>query len=215
MPKKQEIDAKDNVSEKIKIDYDNIDVKDIMAQIKKRISLAPEPPSEQEDDQTEASGDVPYYTPEPIDEGRKARLKKILFKMMKPFSPIIKLLVYPIHKELRDTILKLDETNRRLDFLYEKQSQQFQEIKRAIDVVDGKVNNFNINTNKRIDAAFKDIHKIKEYTRLLHALSHNMVVEMTKLKIEEENIKLKARIMEKDFEFLGRKEQALEKEIYK
>jgi hypothetical protein len=42
-----------------------------------------------------------------------------------------------------------------------------------------------------------------------------MVVEMTKLKIEEENIKLKARIMEKDFEFLGRKEQALEKEIYK
>ena len=131
---------------------------------------------------------------------------------MKPFSPIIKLLVYPVHKELRDTILKLDETNRRLDFLFEK---QIPELKRAIDVVNVKTHNFNINTNKRIDAAFKDINKIKEYTSLLHALSHNMVVEISKLKIEEENIKLKARIMEKDFEFLGRKEQALEKEIYK
>ncbi len=212
MPKKQEIDAKDNVPEKIRIDYDNIDVKDIMAQIKNRISLAPEPPSEPEDDQPQASNDVRYYTSEPVDEGRKARLKKILIKLMKPFSPIIKLLVYPVHLELRDTILKLDETNRRLDFLFEK---QIPELKRAIDVVNAKTHNFNINTNKRIDAAFKDIHKIKEYTRLLHALSHNMVVEMTKLKIEEENIKLKARIMEKDFEFLGRKEQALEKEIYK
>ena len=212
MPKKQEIDAKDNMPEKIEIDYDNIDVKDIMAQIKNRISLAPEPPSEPEDDQPQASNDVRYYTSEPVDEGRKARLKKILIKLMKPFSPIIKLLVYPVHLELRDTILKLDETNRRLDFLFEK---QIPELKRAIDVVNAKTHNFNINTNKRIDAAFKDIHKIKEYTRLLHALSHNMVVEMTKLKIEEENIKLKARIMEKDFEFLGRKEQALEKEIYK
>lgn len=169
MPKKQEIDVKDNVPEKIKIDYDNIDVKDIMAQIKKRISLAPEPPSEPENDQPETSGYVPYYTSEPVDNDRKARLKKILLKLMKPFYPIIKLLVYPVVSPIQK---ELDKTNRRLE-------------------------------------------RIKEYTKLLHVLSHNMVVEMTKLKIEEENIKLKIRIMEKDFEFLGRKEKALEKEIYK
>jgi len=169
MPKKQEIDVKNNMPEKIKIDYDNIDVKDIMAQIKKRISLAPEPPSEPENDQPEASVYVPYYTSEPVDNDRKARLKKILLKLMNPFYPIIKLLVYPVVSPIQK---ELDKTNRRLD-------------------------------------------KIKEYTKLLHVLSHNMVVEMTKLKIEEENIKLKIRIMEKDFEFLGRKEKALEKEIYK
>jgi NADH/NAD ratio-sensing transcriptional regulator Rex len=60
-----------------------------------------------------------------------------------------------------------------------------------------------------------DIGRIKEYTKLLHSLSHNVVVEMTKLKIEEENLKIKARILEKDFEFLGRREKALEDQVLK
>jgi hypothetical protein len=38
---------------------------------------------------------------------------------------------------------------------------------------------------------------------------------MTKLKIEEENLKIKARILEKDFEFLGQRERALEDQILK
>jgi predicted nucleic acid-binding Zn-ribbon protein len=42
-----------------------------------------------------------------------------------------------------------------------------------------------------------------------------MVVELSKLKIEEEMLKSKARILEKDFEFLGKREKALEKEIDK
>ena len=37
---------------------------------------------------------------------------------------------------------------------------------------------------------------------------------MTKLKIEEEHLKLKTRIMEKDFEFVSRKEKALEEKIF-
>ncbi|MEA2004868.1 MAG: hypothetical protein U9O50_01150, partial [Acidobacteriota bacterium] len=59
------------------------------------------------------------------------------------------------------------------------------------------------------------LEKAKEYTKLLHNLSHNIVVELTKLKIEQENLKLKVRIMGKDFEFLDKKEKQLEKNVFK
>jgi hypothetical protein len=49
----------------------------------------------------------------------------------------------------------------------------------------------------------------------VHHLSHNLVVELSKLKIEQEMLKTKVRIMEKDFEFLGKREKALETEIVK
>jgi hypothetical protein len=38
---------------------------------------------------------------------------------------------------------------------------------------------------------------------------------MSKLKIEEETLKTKTRIMEKDFDSLGKRERALEKEVLK
>jgi len=69
--------------------------------------------------------------------------------------------------------------------------------------------------NKRLDLAYDEIGRIKEYTKLLHSLSHNLVVEMTKLKVEEEALKVKARILEKDFEFLGERERALEDQVFK
>ncbi len=99
---------------------------------------------------------------------------------MKPFSPIIKLLVLPVHQELRETICILDRTNKRLDVM----SDFINETGRA-----------------------------KEYAKLLHNLSHNIVVEMTKLKIEEENLKIRIRILEKDFEHLKSREKALESRI--
>ncbi len=55
---------------------------------------------------------------------------------------------------------------------------------------------------------------MREYTQLIHNLSHNIVVELTKLKIEQENLKLKTRIMEKDFEFLGKREKTLESKVF-
>ena len=54
-----------------------------------------------------------------------------------------------------------------------------------------------------------------EYTKLLHTLSHNIVVELSKLKIEEDRLKIETRIIEKDFEFLSKREKALEKEVFK
>ncbi|MFC2156428.1 hypothetical protein ACFLT9_01195 [Acidobacteriota bacterium] len=215
MKEKQELDNVEPADEKIKIDYDKIDVSDIMSQIKKKIAAQPkvfDPPGTHA---WQDPGTAPMYSPEPREEESKSGLKRIIIKLMRPFAPIVKLLAYPVYEELRETIKLLDETNRRLDHLHELHNHHVQELKRTIDVVDGKANNFNINVNERIDTAFTDIHKLKEYTKLLHGLSHNMVVELTKLRIEEENLKLKARILEKDFEFLGRKEKALEKEVYK
>ncbi len=67
-------------------------------------------------------------------------------------------------------------------------------------------------TNLRLD---DELFKAVEYTKLLHNLCHNLVVELSKLKIEEENLKSKTRILEKDFEFLKKREKALEKLLLK
>lgn len=174
--------------EEINIDYDNIDVADIMDQIKRKIATQPIKPAEG-DLKNEAfyssSGPSPAGPEEP--SGTKAKVKKLLLRVMKPFSPLIKVMILPVHQETQNNF---DQTNRRLDFLNEK------------------LDHLNQATNKRVDLAL-------EYTKLLHSLSHNIVVELTKLKIEQENLKVKTRIMEKDFEFLGRKEKAIEKEIFK
>jgi len=188
----------------IEIDYDHVDVASIMDQIKGKIASRERP----------LSGDVlplgpagPLPPAEPVREpsGIKAGLKKILLKFMRPFAPLIKLLVFPIHQELRRTIVTLDQTNRRLDSLFAIVQKELPELRDAL--------------NRRLDSELpplrEDIVRLKEYTKLLHNLSHGLVVEMTKLKIEEETLKNKVRIMEKDFEFLGKRERALEEEALK
>jgi len=74
-------------------------------------------------------------------------------------------------------------------------------------------------TNKRLDAFMSrreaEIERMREYIRLLHQLAHNIVVEMSKLKIEEEMLKTKTRVLEKDFTTLTRREREVEKEIFK
>lgn len=197
----------------IQIDYEHIDVADIMDQIKKRIASRPKRESELP---LVESNYVPYAMPppEPSPEGQGAKLKMkaLLLKIMKPISPLIRLLVLPVSHELAETVRTLDLANKKLDYLTEKLHHDLFQLNESlnsrIEVVDKAV-------NKRLDLAFDDIGRIKEYTKLLHSLSHNVVVEMTKLKIEEENLKIKARILEKDFEFLGRREKALEDQVLK
>ena len=207
---------RENASENerdIKIDYENIDVADIMDQIKKKI--AAQPKKEPELPLVE-SDYIPYATtpPEmpPEASGVRSKIKALLLKIMKPFSPLIRLLVLPVSNELAETVKTLDLTNKKLDYLSEKLHHDLFQLNESlnsrIEVVDKAV-------NERLDLAFDDIGRIKEYTKLLHSLSHNVVVEMTKLKIEEENLKIKARILEKDFEFLGRREKALEDQVLK
>jgi len=195
------------------IDYENIDVADIMDQIKKKIAARPKkepelPPVE--------SNYVPYSMPPPEippeSSGGRTKIKALLLKIMKPFSPLIRLLVLPVSHELAETVKTLDLTNKKLDYLTEKLHHDLfqlnESLNKRIEVIDKAA-------NKRIDLAFDDIGRIKEYTKLLHSLSHNVVVEMTKLKIEEENLKIRSRILEKDFEFLGQREKALEDRVLK
>ena len=52
-----------------------------------------------------------------------------------------------------------------------------------------------------------------EYIRLLHNAMHNMIVEASKLKTEEEILKTKMRILEDKIEFLENRERALEKKL--
>lgn len=193
----------------INIDYENIDVADIMDQIKKKIASRPErepePPIGAFDDgpYAEAPPEMP-----PEASGTRSKVKFLLLKIMKPFSPLIRLLILPVSHELAETVKILDHTRRELVYLYGKLDYELSQLYGKLERVDKTV-------NERIDLAFDDIGRIKEYTKLLHSLSHNVVVEMTKLKIEEENLKIRARILEKDFEFLGQREKALEDQALK
>lgn len=229
----------------IKIDYDNIDVADIMDQIKRKIAQEAEKPSPEEPPGEEPSViPPPQYQgpPEMEEEGSKlAKVKKILLKLMKPLAPLIKLLVLPIHQEVLDTIHALHQTNQRLDSVnaklekgQEALSHRLEGINEALNrrvdelgeelsntlkdefkKTNKKIGQVSETINKRLDALFADLAKTMEYTKLLHSLSHNIVVELSKLKIEEQDLKIKTRIMEKDFEFLGMRERALEKLVVK
>ncbi|MDH7511919.1 MAG: hypothetical protein QHH14_03110 [Clostridiales bacterium] len=174
----------------IEIDYDNIDVGRIMEAIKSKV--AQEVGRETDETLTEspgtASGTPQAAETDSLSEqaGRRTGMKRLLLRIMSPFAPLIKLVILPVYEEQRQTLLSLHNTNKRLDALV---SMLHEEIEK---------NNRN-----------------REYTKLLHHLVHNIVVEMSKLKIEEETLKTKTRLMEKDFEILTKRERALEKEIFK
>lgn len=162
----------------IEIDYDHVDVARIMESVKK--TIAGEPRRESDAGLLDATSPASPFLPEFEGEtgaefgGRKQRIKRILLRLMKPFAPLIKLMILPVYEEQRQILLHLHHTNMRLD---------------------------------RIDQT--------PYSKLLHNLGHNLVVELTKLKIEEEMLKTRIRILEKDLESLQKRERALEEEIFK
>jgi len=203
------MDKKDDQfdSGNIRIDYDHLDVADIMDQIKKKTDVHRKNESADLASEEDVRPDSSLNSPEFEESGPvPSKAKKLLFKLMRPFSPLIKLLVLPVYQELRETIQTLDRTNKRLDLLSDF-------LNGALDEVKTNLSQFNSETNKRVDLAFEDLTRAKEYAKLLHNLSHNIVVEMTKLKIEEENLKIRIRILEKDFAHLKSREKALESRI--
>lgn len=197
----------------IKIDYENIDIASVMDQIKEKIAKQPRKPPQEEP--PKEMQDMTYPAPLPMEPreeekafGYKKKIKKILLKIMRPFAPLIKLLVLPVHEEVMETVRNLHQTNKRLDALNAKLERDLSE---AMAHADRRLNQ----TNQRLDIAYSDLARTMEYVKLLHNLSHNIVVELSKLKVEEETLKSKTRVMEKDFEFLGRREKALEKRVFK
>ena len=167
----------------IGIDYEHIDVADIMNQIKKKIAERPKKQLQEEflaySPQQQA---IEHELQERI-PGIRGKIKSLLLKFMRPFSPVIKALVLPVHEEVMETNRNLHKMEMRID--------------------------------RRLKAIEEDLGKAMEYTKLLHTLSHNIVVELSKLKIEEDRLMIETRILEKDFEFLSKREKALEKEVFK
>ena len=209
----QDKDKKAKSASEIKIDYDNIDVADIMTQIRAKIEAMPKRPPEKIPPQQDfAFPSIPPPDLPPETEGGRSKLKGILLKIMRPFAPLIKLLILPVHHELTETIKKLDLTNKKLDYWTEKFDRDLYLVNETLNA---RIEEVDRTINKRLDLAYDEIGRIKEYTKLLHSLSHNLVVELTKLKVEEEALKVKSRILEKDFEFLGKRERALEDQVFK
>ncbi len=197
-------DENNNKNEKIKIDYENVDVEDIMDQIKKKKASQPrisesELPAQPSYTSTQAPAPIQPEGP----SGKKAKIKNVMLKLFKPITPIIKFLVLPVHQELKDTIQNLYAANQRIDLLERHVDENFNQIRQKLDEV-----------NQATISRLEELNRVREYTQLIHNLSHNIVVELTKLKIEQENLKLKTRIMEKDFEFLGKREKTLESKVF-
>jgi len=182
----------------IRVDYDRVDVADIMAQVRARIAARPEPTSD-----AEASGPQPVLpagqpdSPAPDGGEGRSRAKRLLLKLMKPVTPLIKLAILPVNEELVRTVRVLDHANQQLDYLTAKFDRDIHRVESQL--------------TERLGRIDTQLAITKENVKLLHALSHNLVVELTKLKIEHEALRNKVRILEKDFETLGRREGALEK----
>ncbi len=159
-----------------KIDYANVDIAQIMDQIKaKTARQAGEAPSSEEGEACSAGPELPPPPVEPLTTKKKIKIK--LLRFLTPFFPIQRVIALPVHEDLMTTNRHLFETNQRLDWLAAQES-------------------FSAN-----------------YVKLLHNLTHNLVVELTKLRVEHDMLKSKVQIMEKDFEFLGKREKVLEKSL--
>jgi len=176
----------------IEVDYDHISVPAIMEQIKRKTAEEARLDSQTLPGAAGQAQAAPDFGPaeEPALPARGGGIRTILLKVMTPFKPLIKLLILPVYEEQQQTVRILHETNKRLDYLYSIHEKEHKLM-------------------------FERLDRLKEYTKLLHLLSHNLVVELSKLKIEEETLKTNVRLMEKDFEHLGRRERAVEAEVFK
>jgi hypothetical protein len=171
----------------VDIDYENIDVARIMTQIQKIVAGQPKRAAERglQPQEPGQSHELHPYA-ELVPGAAPAGFKqKIKAKALKMMAPF-----FPVIR-----LLALP--------LHEELKAVIQELHK---------------TNQRIDAIDQKLaerDKGQEYIKLLHTLSHNLVMELTKLRIEEDALKSKVRVLEKDLEFLTKRERALEKQIVK
>jgi hypothetical protein len=179
----QDNKEKSSRQQAIGIDFDHLDVARIMEEVKRKAGKESQRGSKSVFQKSSGSFDrVPDEAETMSTEGPpglRQKTRRLLLKIMSPFSPLIKLLILPVYEEHRQTVMILDHANKRID-----QLTRFPE-------------------------------KEQEYIKLLHNLCHNLVVELTKLKIEVDLLKTKVQIMDKDFEFLAQRERSLEKEAFK
>ncbi|MFO7866517.1 MAG: hypothetical protein R6V02_06865 [Candidatus Aminicenantes bacterium] len=217
-------DHKD-VQDDYRIDYENIDVDDIMRQIRaaagsgggeeKKSAAAGEP----EEVSAPPLNDMAALPGQEEDPGPPppGRLQSVLLKILRPFGPLIKLMILPVHRQVVEALYHIDRTNRRIDRFDQNVSRELLKISGAVTQLDKRVDRFEQNLDKtfrELGRLFAETDRIKEYTKLIHALEHNLVVELTKLKIEADSLKVQTRIVEKDFALLKKRERVLENKVF-
>lgn len=193
------------------IDYERIDVASIMEQIKKKIASQPRPKPAEKIKEEKLIIPPPPRSPWELEPtyGWKAKAKRILLKLMKPFSPLIKLVIFPVYHELRETVLKLHHANMRIDYA----CTRLDHLSSKLDAELSRLSQFLNQRIDRVEMRFEEIDRLREYTKLMHNLAHNLVVEMSKLKIELDTLKIHHRLLEKDVRHLEHRERLLEKEV--
>ena len=108
--------------------------------------------------------------------------KKILGKIRKLWSPLIRFMIRPNVNDLSNLTVGLHNQNKK----------DIHNLKQLIPL----------------------ILQSKEYIKLLHNTLNNMIVESSKLKIEEELLKTKIKVLEDKVEFLENRERAVEKKLF-
>ena len=116
--------------------------------------------------------------------------KKILGKIRKIFFPIIRFMTRPIYNELRNITVELHNENKKTSHSLSNEINSIQKL-------------------------LPTIYNSREYIKLLHNTINNMIVESTKLKIEDELHKTRIKVLEDKLEFLENRQRALEKKVYK
>jgi hypothetical protein len=148
-----------------RIDYDRIDVADIMTQVKRKVAERPPAPEA-------PAGGPAFPPPAPAARGWKGLVKKTARFLARPYLPFL----IPLYERLK--------------------------FRTTFEV------------NVRIDEVATRLGTTRETVKLLHNLGHNLVLELTKLKVEEEALKSKVRVLEKELETLGKREKVLEKRVF-
>lgn len=197
---KPQPDARD-ILDGIDVDYENLDVSVLMDKIQKAAATAPAPetgaataaapPGGPPPDPASALPPAPLAPePGPAPGGAKSKIQGRAIRLLTPFFPVMRLIGLPLHQELRATQQSLHATNLRIDGIVRE-------------------------LGGNLDEARRDLNKSQEYIKLLHNLSHNLILAATSQKIELDMLKSKVRVLEKELEFAERRERALEEEVLK
>ncbi len=212
-----------------RIDYENIDVADIMSQVRKRVAERPpaaEPPAEaracppggpEAPAAPPSAPEPPIMAPTvpPPASGWKRLAKKTVRFLFRPYLRfLIPLDEWYRFRTTLETNVRIDGTINRITKTREefaagldRAHQEFGTIREAIQArIDANWDEYEITRNR--------LGMTQETVKLIHNLDHNLVVELTKLKVEEEALKSKVRVLEKELETLGKREKAIEKKVF-